>query len=99
MTEGEHLLGNCLHGDGTSKYSRHYQHFQVTTSSGRTLSFGLAEIAGGDATSILQTLTNTIDDMCDILGNKEKNEHFAKHICSIKSTMSDQGSVNPLFNT
>ena len=35
MTEGEHLLGNCLHGDGTSKYSRHYQNFQVTTSSGR----------------------------------------------------------------
>ena len=25
MTEGEHLLENCLHGDGTSKYSRHYQ--------------------------------------------------------------------------
>ena len=54
MTEGEHLLENCLHGDGTSKYSRHYQNFQVTTSSGRTLSFGLAEIAGGDATDIHQ---------------------------------------------
>ena len=54
MTEGEHLLGNCLHGDGTSKYSRHYQNFQVTTSSGRTLSFGFAEIAGGDATDIHQ---------------------------------------------
>ena len=78
MTEDEHLLGNCLHGNGTSKYSRHYQNFQVTTSSGRTLSFGLTEIAGGDATSILQTFTNTIDDMCDILGDKEKNEHFAK---------------------
>ena len=37
---------NCLHGDGTSKYHRHYQNFQITTSSGKTLSFGLAEISG-----------------------------------------------------
>ena len=37
--------------------------------------------------------------MCDILGDREKNEHFAKFISSIKSTMSEQGAINPLFNT
>ena len=58
MIEGENLLGNCPHGDGTSKYSRHNQNFQVTTSSGHTLSFGLSGIAGA---SILQTFTNTVD--------------------------------------
>ena len=30
--------GNCLHGDGISKFHRHYQNFEVTTSSGKTLS-------------------------------------------------------------
>ena len=25
------VLGNTLHGDGTTKYHRHYQNFQVTT--------------------------------------------------------------------
>ena len=25
------ILSNCLHGDGTSKYSGYYQNFQVTT--------------------------------------------------------------------
>ena len=29
------MVGNCLHQDGTSKFSRHYQNFQVTTKEGR----------------------------------------------------------------
>ena len=32
MSESE---SSCLHGDGTSKYHRHYQNFQVTLDSGR----------------------------------------------------------------
>ena len=27
--------GNCLHGDGTTKYHKHYQNFQITTTSGK----------------------------------------------------------------
>ena len=40
--------GNCLHGDGTSKYHRHFQNFQITTTNGRQLSFGPSEIVSGD---------------------------------------------------
>ena len=40
--------GNCLHGDGTSKYHKKYQNFQITTKSGRSYTFGLTEMAGGD---------------------------------------------------
>ena len=47
----------------------------------------LAQLAVGDSSSILQIFPDRID--------KEKNEHFVKRICSIKSTM----FVNPLFNT
>ena len=41
--------GNCLHGDGTLKYHRHFKHFQITATSGRQLSFRLSETVSGDA--------------------------------------------------
>ena len=31
--------GNCLHGDGTSKYHCHFKYFQITATSCRQLSF------------------------------------------------------------
>ena len=37
------VLGNTLHGDGTTKYHRHFQNYQVTTADGKTLSTGLME--------------------------------------------------------
>ncbi|XP_065679997.1 uncharacterized protein LOC105850680 [Hydra vulgaris] len=94
-------IGNCLHGDGTQKYHRHYQNFQITTTSGKTLSFGLSEVVGKDAATVLQNFTNIVDDICDVVSNSatEKEINFAKLITSIKSTMSDLSSVNPLFNS
>ncbi|XP_065669266.1 uncharacterized protein LOC136088717 [Hydra vulgaris] len=94
-------IGNCLHGDGTQKYQKHYQNFQITTTSGKTLSFGLSEVVGKDAATVLQNFTNIVDDICDVVSNSatEKEINFAKLITSIKSTMSDLSSVNPLFNS
>ena len=40
------LIGNCLHGDGTTKFAKHYQSFQVTTDEGESMSFGLVKIGG-----------------------------------------------------
>ena len=89
--------GNCLHGDGTTKYSRHFQNFQITTKSGKSLSFGFSEVADSDAATVLKTFVNDIDDLCDVLdGDKKKN--IALLVTSIKNTMSDLGPVNPLFN-
>ena len=95
MKENNELFfGNCLHGDGTSKYSRHYQNFQITTKSGRTLSFGLTEVAE----TVLNTFTDSVRDICDAIdGDKEKD--FTLLVASIKNTMSDLGPVNPLFNS
>ena len=91
------IFGNCLHGDGTSKYSRHYQNLQVTTNSGELLSFGLSEVSDSDATAVLQNFMDTIGDICDVIdGDHENNLH--KLVVSIKNTMSDLGPVNPLFN-
>ena len=99
MKENNELFfGNCLHGDGTSKYSRHYQNFQITTKSGRTQSFGLTEVADADAETVLNTFTDSVKDICDAIdGDKEKDFSFL--VASIKNTMSDLGPVNPLFNS
>ena len=56
MLEGTDLntvLGNTLHGDGTTKYHRHFQNYQVTTADGKTLSTGLMETVSQDAETIL----------------------------------------------
>ena len=89
QAEGD-AIGNCLHGDGTTKYSRHYQNFQITTRSGRTLSFGLTEVVDSDANSVLETFTQIIQDLTDMMS--------ASLVTSINNTMSDMGPVNPLFN-
>ena len=95
----DNLSGNCLHGDGTGKYHKHYQNFQITTSHGKTLSFGLSEVAGGDAATVLKNFTATIDDICDVLNENNKEYNYASLISTIKSTMSDLGPINPLFNS
>ena len=84
--------GNCLHGDGTTKYHRHYQSFQITTSSGNTLFFGLKEMAGQDAGTLLNTFTSAVDELTEAIsaGGKEKERVFSELIVSIRSTMSDQ---------
>ncbi|XP_065656137.1 uncharacterized protein LOC136081830 [Hydra vulgaris] len=94
-------IGNSLHGDDTQKYHKHYQNFQITTTSGKTLSFGLSEVVGKDAATVLQNFTNIVDDICDVVSNSatEKEINFAKLITSIKSTMTDLSSVNLLFNS
>jgi len=98
MLEGgvDGLKGNCLHGDGTSKYHRHYQNFQITLASGQTLSLGLKELAGGDTAAIMKSFTDTIDDLSIALFEDEGNDRLScvdQLITSVKSTMSDKGQL------
>ena len=81
------FFGNCFHGDATSKYSRHYQNFQITTENGRTLSFDLTEVADADTGTVLNTFTGCVKNICDAIdGDKEKD--FSLLVKSIKNTMS-----------
>ena len=64
------IIGNCLHGDGTNKYHKHYQNFQITTKDKKTLSFGLSEIAGADAASVLKEFVWVTDEICSALSDK-----------------------------
>ena len=56
------VLGNTIHGDGTTKYHRHYQNFQVNTVGGVPLSVGLIEIFDQDAETVLSVLRERVTE-------------------------------------
>ena len=66
--------GNCLHGDGTTKYHRKYQNFQVTTKSGRSYTIGLNEMAGGDTAATMQAFVQTLDEISETFSDVSDDE-------------------------
>ena len=82
------VLGNTIHGDGTTKYHRHYQNFQITTSDGQTLSVGLQEIGGQGAEALLAVWKDRVEEISNaISGNEaEVSENVSKLISSVKNT-------------
>ena len=92
--------GNTLHGDGTTKFHRHFQNFQITTKTGRSYSFGLCEVASRDLAATMNALCEVVDDLSAAINNDVENDKtFAMSVSSIKSTMSNLGPVNPGFNS
>ena len=79
--------GNTLHGDGTSKFHRHFQNFQITTKSGRSYSFGLCEVASGDVTATMNALCVAVDDLSAAIGNdveKDKNCSVINQVYNVR---------------
>ena len=107
MLKGSELssvLGNTLHGDGTTKYHRHFQTYQVTTSVGKSLSVGLIETAGQDAQTILSCWKERVSEIAKAVSGVHASETEVidatnKLISSIRNTMSDQCATNGLFNS
>ena len=94
------LIGNTLHSDATSKLFKHYQSFQITLPTGKSMSIAMSEVGSGDADSILQSFKLLITDLAETCTKHEihRDAKVAKLITSITNTMSNQGSVNPVFN-
>ena len=57
------IVGNCLHGDGTTKFHKHYQGFQVTTTEGQTLSLGMLEMGRATTADLTEALTRKLNDL------------------------------------
>ena len=96
------ILGNTLHGDGTSKYHRHYQDFEVTTPAGQTYSIGLLELGKQDTEAIVDAFKFRIQEIASALSDSQQETEIAvkvaKLVTSVKNTMSDQGPTNAPFN-
>ncbi|CAH1267617.1 Hypp3773 [Branchiostoma lanceolatum] len=97
---GQPELGNCLHQDGTSKFFKKYQTFDVTLPSGRTLTMSMSEVPSGTAAGITSSFTEACKELAEVLCTKREDvaEKTAQIVASFTSTMSDRGATNPLFN-
>ena len=98
------VLGNTLHGDGTTKYHRHYQNFQINTVDNIPLSVGLLEIVDQDAETILASWKDKISDIAKaVCGNTATENDVEKTVnellCTVKNTMSDHCATNGVFNS
>ena len=95
------VVGNTLHGDGTTKYHRHYQDFEITTPSCQTYSMGLLELGKSDTEAIMDSFKYRVKEIAQALSSGENltvEDKVAELVTSIKNTMSDQGPTNATFN-
>ena len=95
------VVGNTLHGDGTTKYHRHYQDFKITTPSCQTYSMGLLELGKSDTETTMDSFKYRVEEIAQALssgGDVSVEDKVAELVTSIKSIMSDQGPTNATFN-
>ena len=104
MKEGvtmDNVLGNAIHGDGTTKFHKKYQNFQVTLNDGTQRTFACQPMASGTTDAVIACFENRVGELADALhvakGDSAK-QHYATLIASIKSTMTDQGPGMPQFS-
>ncbi|XP_070574015.1 uncharacterized protein [Ptychodera flava] len=90
----------CLHQDGTSKFHKHYQGYQVTLPSGQTMTLGMHQMPGSTTNDVMKSFEDSICYLAEaVTGNSsDKEDVVAKLIMSINSTMSDQGPTIGTFN-
>ena len=65
--------GNCLHQDGTSKFHRHFQSFQVITAEKRTYSIGLTEVGARDTVTLMEAFKTQVEELGSSLKSYETN--------------------------
>ena len=95
------VVGNTLHRDGTTKYHRHYQDFEITTPSCQTYSMGLLELGKSDTEAIMDSFNYRVKEITQALSSGENltvEDKVAELVKSIKNTMFDQGPTNATFN-
>ena len=101
MLEGTDLsscLGNTLHSNGASKFHKHYEGFQVTTTGGKTMSLGILEMSSGTAESLVEAITEKLKAIANSVQSNDTNATIEKLVASINNTLSDKTNVDPTFN-
>ena len=94
----EQVSDHTLHSDGTTKFGRKFQSYQVATSK-QTFSVGLIDMKSGTAEHTFDMFKQSLQDI-EELGSKLDHENASKKILSkITNTMSDRSIVQKNFNT
>ncbi|XP_072051465.1 uncharacterized protein [Amphiura filiformis] len=95
------VLGNSIHGDGTTKFHKKYQNFQVTLDDGTQRTLALKPMGASDTDAVMKCFTDRVRELSDalqIVTGNESEEENAKLFASVKSTMTDQGPTMPQFS-
>ena len=82
-------MENCIHGDGTSKYQRKYQNFQVTLPDGTSRTLGMMEMAAGDTDAVVEAFKDRIQCIAAALGEvhqQDKEKIYKDLVTNVKST-------------
>ena len=97
----EDAIGNCIHGDGTTKHHQKYQNWQLTLPDGSSRSLGMMEMGDGDTEAVMDSFTDRIKELATVIESVTGNtsdDSFKELIATVKSTMTDQGPTMPQFN-
>ena len=57
------MTGNCLHSDATSKFHKHYQGFQIYSTSGKFYSAGKAEMGDASAKGVMDLFNYLLQEL------------------------------------
>ena len=87
-----------LHTDGTSKFGKHYETYDVVTDQGQTSITGIREVSSDDTETQLNVCLDILSEIEESLQDTEKNVSN-KIISSIKNIMSDRHIVQKKFNS
>ena len=96
----EEALGNCIHGDGTTKYHKKYQNFQVTLQDGSSRTIGLTQMAAADTDAVVHAYQDRIRELANSVSSVDDDNSedvYKELLCTVKSAMTDQGPTMPQF--
>ena len=80
--------------------NKKYQNFQVTLPDGTSCTLGLKQMAKGDTDSTMAAFEERMKGLASALDrNDNADEIYNTLVCSIKSTMTDQGPAMPQFSS
>ena len=77
------VIGNALHGDGTTKYHRHYQDFKVTTPSCQTYSMGLLELGKSDTEVIMDAFKHRVEKIVQALSSGDEKASVENKVAEL----------------
>ena len=92
--------GTTLHQDAITFAHTHYEGMQATLQSGKNITIGLQQEIGGDVETYVKSFHRIMNNISSSVADsdQEKSDIHAKLVTSFKSLLSDQASVNGLFN-
>ena len=81
-----------LHADGTSRDKKKFVGMQITTSEG-SLSCGFKTVAAENASGLVETTLNLLQELFEVYSEEEQQQHFRRMLSNLSGVMTNRVSV------